>query len=83
LMISKISKISSLSGKTAVPIVNKSLFSELSVQIPHLTEHQKIGEILSSVDEEIEKETKHQEQLESLKRGLMQVLLTGKVRVSM
>jgi len=82
LMISKISKISSLSGKTAVPIVNKSLFSELLVQIPHLTEQQKIAEILSCVDEEIEKDTKHQEQLESFKNGLMQVLLTGKVRVS-
>jgi type I restriction enzyme S subunit len=82
LMKSKTPKISSLSGKTAVPIVKKSLFSKLIIQIPRLTEQKQIAEILSSVDEEIEKETNHREQLETLKKGLMQVLLTGKIRVS-
>jgi len=50
--------------------------------LPTVHEQKQIVEILSSVDEEIEKETKNKEQLESLKKGLMQVLLTGKVRVS-
>jgi type I restriction enzyme, S subunit len=81
LMKSKTPKISSLSGKTAVPIVKKSLFSKLIIQIPSLTEQKQIAVILSSVDEEIEKETNHREQLETLKKGLMQVLLTGKIRV--
>jgi type I restriction enzyme S subunit len=81
LMKSKTPKISSLSGKTAVPIVKKSLFSKLIIQIPSLTEQKQIADILSSVDEEIEKETTRKEQLELLKKGLMQVLLTGKIRV--
>ena len=52
------------------------------VPLPLLSEQKQIEKILSSVDEEIEKETGHREQLELLKKGLMQVLLTGKIRVS-
>jgi len=32
------------------------------------------------VDEEIENEMAHKERLEGMKKGLMQVLLTGKIR---
>jgi len=50
-------------------------------KIPPFNEQKKISDILSSIDKEIEKETIHKEQLELLKKGLMQVLLTGKIRV--
>jgi type I restriction enzyme S subunit len=46
-----------------------------------LPEQQKIISILSAVDEKIESERQRKEQLEKLKKGLMQDLLTGKVRV--
>jgi type I restriction enzyme S subunit len=52
------------------------------VSLPRIDEQKQIAEILSSVDREIEKESNHKEQLELLKKGLMQVLLTGKIRVS-
>jgi type I restriction enzyme S subunit len=55
---------------------------KLPVIIPPLWEQKEIVEILSSVDDEIEKESIHKKQLESMKNGLMQVLLTGKIRVS-
>jgi type I restriction enzyme S subunit len=51
------------------------------VPLPPIDEQKQIAEILSSVDDEIEKETNHKDQLEVLKKGLMQVLLTGKIRV--
>ena len=46
-----------------------------------ISEQQKITEILSEVDAKIEKEEATKAELEQLKKGLMQVLLTGKVRV--
>jgi len=81
MMQTKINELKALAGQTAVPIVKKSLFSDIFVFIPSLHEQKKIAEILTSVDEQIEKENANKEKLEILKKGLMQVLLTGKVRV--
>jgi type I restriction enzyme S subunit len=55
---------------------------KIKLALPPIREQKQIAEILSSVDEEIEEESNHKEQLELLKKGLMQVLLTGKIRVS-
>ena len=74
-------KFRQLAGTQAVPIINKGNFSAVKVVIPPLNEQKRIGDILSSIDEEIEEESNHKEQLELLKKGLMQVLLTGKIRV--
>lgn len=61
--------------------VTKGGMEKLLIQLPPLAEQQKIAEILISVDEKIvvlfEKKTHYQE----LKQGLMQQLLTGKIRV--
>jgi type I restriction enzyme S subunit len=48
---------------------------------PPLNEQKQIAEILTSIDQEIKEETTRKEQIELLKKGLMQVLLTGKIRV--
>jgi len=53
----------------------------IALPLPTLSEQEHIAAILFSVDVEIEKETNRREQLEVLKKGLMQVLLTGKIRV--
>ncbi len=66
----------------AQPNVSGKNIEKIIIPLPPLPEQMHIAEILSSVDEEIEKETNHKEQLEVLKKGLMQVLLTGKIRVS-
>jgi type I restriction enzyme S subunit len=47
-----------------------------------LSEQHRIAQILSQIDETIEKEQKYKEKLERIKQGLMQDLLTGKVRVN-
>lgn len=61
--------------------INQTELKSVLVPLPPLAEQQKIAEILSTVDEKIEVERRRKEKLEELKKGLMQVLLTGKVRV--
>lgn len=61
--------------------LNVSIMKKLPVPIPPLQEQQQIVDILSSVDHKITKEHSYLTQLQTLKKGLMQVLLTGKVRV--
>jgi type I restriction enzyme, S subunit len=51
------------------------------IPLPSLPEQQAIADILQSVDDFIRAEEERLTQLETLKRGLMQDLLTGKVRV--
>lgn len=52
-----------------------------SMPLPPLEEQNKIVEILSSVNNELRNANQELSQLEQLKKGLMQYLLTGKVRV--
>ena len=54
---------------------------EFKFAIPSLNEQKKIVEVLSSVDKEIELLEKELEALKLQKKGLMQRLLTGEVRV--
>jgi type I restriction enzyme S subunit len=53
----------------------------LKVPLPALSEQQEIASILTSVQDMAENEKQKRTQLEKLKKGLMRVLLTGKVRV--
>jgi restriction endonuclease S subunit len=61
--------------------VNKSVFENLKLPLPPPQEQQKIAEILSIVDKKLEVERNEKAKLEKIKRGLMDLLLTGKVRV--
>ena len=61
--------------------VNATLLSNLKVQVPPPLEQQRIADILFTFDDKIEMERRRKEHLEELKKGLMQVLLTGKIRV--
>jgi type I restriction enzyme S subunit len=74
--------ISKLSKQSTRNYIGISQQKNLFMVLPSLNEQKQIAEILSSVDNEIVEELNHKDQLESLKRGLMQVLLTGKIRVS-
>lgn len=75
-------KIKSEAGTQAVPIINKSSFSRLQVQIPLYYEQIKIGNTLSGVDFKISVITRKLTSLEKIKKALMQDLLTGKVRIN-
>jgi len=73
-------KIKSLASKQAVPIVNKSEFSAYKIPLPPLPEQKKIAEILSAWDRAIERVGKLIDAKQRLKKGLLQQLLTGRMR---
>ncbi|HBT50912.1 MAG TPA: restriction endonuclease subunit S [Petrotoga sp.] len=57
-------------------------FKKIGFPKPPLPEQHRIASILSQIDETIEKEQRYKEKLERIKQGLMEDLLTGKVRVN-
>jgi len=68
-------------GSTFEAVGYKELNNFL-IPLPPLPEQQRIAEILSQIDQTIEKEERYKEKLQKIKQGLMQDLLTGKVRVN-
>jgi type I restriction enzyme S subunit len=67
---------------SAQPKLNKGTLMKIQVVAPSLSEQQKIADILTEADAKIEKEEQEKAQLEQLKKGLMQQLLTGQKRVA-
>ena len=61
--------------------VTKGGMEKLKIQLPPLEEQKQIAEILSTVDKKIENLKEKKQSFEELKKGLMQKLLTGEVRV--
>ncbi|MFD2726277.1 restriction endonuclease subunit S [Hyunsoonleella rubra] len=65
----------------AYPQLSLKQVRETKIPLPPIEEQQKIAEILSSVDEKLEVLEGKKAYYQELKQGLMQQLLTGKVRV--
>jgi len=61
--------------------INATMLSNFIVPLPSFEEQQKIAEILSAIDHKLKLERKEKGKLEKVKRGLMDLLLTGKIRV--
>lgn len=70
-----------LNEATGVPSLSTNTLYKVKIAIPPIEEQEKIANILSSVDNQIEEYEKKKEKLEELKKGLMQKLLTGQIRV--
>ena len=62
--------------------LNTSIVGRKQIAVPPLVEQEKIANILTSLDDQIEAVESKLVQLESLKKSLMGDLLTGRVRVS-
>ncbi|WP_077210397.1 restriction endonuclease subunit S [Bacillus dakarensis] len=62
--------------------LNFQQIREFKIVVPSIIEQQKIAEILSSVDDEIESYEQQKAKYTELKKGLMQQLLTGRIRVT-
>ena len=56
-------------------------FSQVKVLVPSIEEQQGVAKVLSTADYEIKQLEKKLQALEKQKRGLMQKLLTGEMRV--
>jgi type I restriction enzyme S subunit len=63
-------EIISIAGGSAIPIVNKTAFSKISISVPPLPTQQKIAGILSAYDDLIENNTRRIEILEEMARML-------------
>jgi len=70
-----------LSKGSTFKAINKNDIENFIVPLPPLSEQQKIAEILSTVDELLDLKRRKKEKLAELKKGLMNLLLTGKIRV--
>lgn len=61
--------------------INATMLSNFTVPLPSFEEQHGTAEILSAIDHKLELERKEKARLERVKRGLMDLLLTGKVRI--
>lgn len=76
------SKVKLIVGGSTIPTISQEKLYELNVGLPKNPEEQnKIAEILEENDRLIDSEQTNLNKLQMLKQGLMQDLLTGKVRV--
>lgn len=66
---------------TDPPNISSKMFEDLLIPLPQVEEQSKIADILGGVDEKLVVLQEKKEGYLSLKKGLMQQLLTGKVRV--
>jgi len=77
----KLRQLNKFATKTTHPIITQNFLKSLQIPLPPLEEQQKIAEILSAIDERLEIERIEKVTLERIKREMMNLLLTGKVRV--
>ena len=69
-------------GITATNIVSKSVFSKLVFEVPLFDEQIAIASVLSDMDAEIAALEQRRDKTRAIKQGMMQQLLTGRVRLS-
>jgi len=75
-------KLKEVAGAGAVSIINKSNFEAIKLEFPSIEEQTTIAQVLQAADKEIQLLKIKTEKLREQKKGLMQVLLTGKKRLT-
>lgn len=76
-------KLKSLVQGTSINGLLREDLASLNICLPPLKEQKEITDILTTLDLDIENEKAIKQNLETLKKSLMQVLLTGRVRVKL
>lgn len=71
-----------LVSTTALPALNGAVLSKIPLSLPSLAEQSAIAAVLSDMDAEIEALDARREKTEAIKQGMMQALLTGRVRLN-
>lgn len=77
----RVNYLDSISTQSAQKNINLEKLRPMKIAVPSLDEQTRIAQVLMSVDEKIELNKKLKIKQTELKSGLMQDLLTGKVRV--
>lgn len=73
-------KLINLGAGGAQPNISQQIIKDFKVVLPLIKEQEKIANILLSIDNEIEECRNEKYKLEEIKNGLIQQLLTGKIR---
>lgn len=68
-------------ASTANPTLNRNSVHPITAAFPLVHEQKRISEIIEAISRQIEMSTSYRESMASLKKGLLQKLLTGKMRV--
>jgi len=68
-------------AESGQPLINQSIVYSQRLALPSVEEQRRISLIITDVNDKIKTEQSYRAELEQLKKGLMQVLLTGQVRV--
>jgi len=74
-------KIKIMTSGSAQPVINLEEISKFKLPIPSKHEQQKIVNDLLNIESKINETLDYKSKLENLKKGLMQKLLTGQIRV--
>lgn len=73
--------LNAFSSYTTIKTIQAPVLKSILVPLPAYPEQRKIAEILSTIDKRLELGINEKGKLKRIKRGLMDLLLTGKVRV--
>ena len=74
-------KLNTLVFGSGQPLITGSQLKDLTIFLPLLSEQQAIAQILSDMDTEIEALEQKRDKYKAIKQGMMQELLTGKMRL--
>lgn len=74
-------KLSKYANTTALPSINRNDIGEIKFKIPSLHEQEAITQVLTNMDSEIEKLESKVDKYKQIKQGMMQNLLTGRIRL--
>jgi type I restriction enzyme S subunit len=81
LLHSAIQRLLSFSTGSTFPNIDRKSISSIQIGLPSLTEQQSIASVLSDIDAEIAALETRREKTRALKQGMMQELLTGRIRL--
>ncbi|CAD6368397.1 putative Restriction endonuclease S subunit [metagenome] len=70
-----------ISTGTTLPYISREKFETLKIPVPPIIEQKRISSIFIDFDLQIQKEKIHKNNIELLKKGLIEKLLTGQIRV--
>lgn len=74
-------RIMSMTAKSSVDSVRMEMISDMEIPLPSIEEQRLISEILKDMESEIELLEQKLEKLKMIKQGMMQELLTGRIRL--
>jgi len=76
-------QLNKFSKRSGQPLITQSIINNIKIALPSLAEQEAISNILMESESNIRIEKRKKESLKKIKVGLMQILLSGRVRVEL